>query len=156
MLNLTITNKQGSILSLAPLLDTSGNVLVLQPKGNKGDEKTIDEETANHEIVERICKAGWAYVRPAHNVAAQPPQEPPASPPDETPPAPPAETPPAPEPAPPSEPAPLPEPEAVVVMPPAAVEAPAEETKPPFETSLPVETSMSSETPTPPKSGRRR
>ncbi len=152
MSNKTITNKQSSIVSLAPLLDTSGNELVLQPKGRKGDEKTIDAETAEHEIVARIRKAGWAEVRDAHSAALQPKQQSPAAaePPPPAPPAPPApvEEPPAP--------APEPEPEATQVMPPTEVEALVEETKPPFETELPVETSWSSETPTPPKSGRRR
>jgi hypothetical protein len=148
MPNLTITNKQSSILSLAPLLDTAGDVLVLQPKGSKGDEKPIDEETANHEIVERICKAGWATVRAVS--AAQPSQEPPA-------PAPVAATPPpAPEPAPAPVPEPAPLPEPTMEMPKDVVEALVEETKPPIETSMPVETSTSSETPTPPSRSRRR
>lgn len=70
MQNKIITNKQGSIVALAPLLDAAGNALVLQPKGTKGDEREITTETAEDEIIERVKKAGWVSVRA---LAATPP-----------------------------------------------------------------------------------
>lgn len=80
MKNQIITNKQGSIVALAPLLDATGNVLVLQPKGAKGDAREITATVANDEIIKRVEKAGWVYLRladttpaPNNSVSAAPP-----------------------------------------------------------------------------------
>jgi hypothetical protein len=141
MSNYIITNKQGSNMTLAPLLDTAGNALVLAPKGTQGDEREIDAETAAHEIIERVRLAGWVTVRP---IAVTAPQNEPAAPPPT----------PEPPPAPAPEPAPEPEPEPVVTAP----EAPpvTDDAKPaePAEPVIPTETSSSSETPMPPKRRR--
>lgn len=117
-MNKLITNKQVSIVALAPLLDASGNALVLKPKGTKGDECEITEETAEDEIVKRVEKAGWVRVRPVGGEpASAPPKAPPAPPP------------------PPSEPpavvAPPPAPEATQVMPVDEVATLVEQTKSP-------------------------
>jgi hypothetical protein len=77
MSNFTITNKQVSILTLSPLRDESGAALVLHPKGQKGDTKEISAETAEHEIVARVKKAGWVSLAPV-GVAAAAPALPPA------------------------------------------------------------------------------
>lgn len=145
MPNHRITNKQGSNMTLAPLLDVEGNALVLAPKGTKGDEKEIDAETAENEIVTRMKTAGWVDVRPVHH-HHQPAQHKAEEPP---PPPPPAPEPKAEEPPPP--PAPEPEP-----MPPPPAPEPAPEPVAPFETTLPTETSTSSETSTPPSKPKRR
>ncbi len=128
MPNHRITNKQGSNMTLAPLLDVEGNALVLAPKGTKGDEKEIDAETAENEIVTRMKTAGWVDVRPLHHQPAQHAPEPP--------------------------PAPEPEPKAEALPPPPP--APEPEPAAPFETTLPTETSTSSETSTPPAKPKRR
>lgn len=136
MSNHRITNKQGSNMTLSPLLDVEGNALVLAPKGTKGDAKEIDAETAASEIVERMKAAGWVGVSP---IVANPPQQAPAPrapTPEPLPPPPPAPPPKA------EEPPPAPvvvQPEATQVMPPAEVEKLVEETKAPesFETTTP-------------------
>jgi hypothetical protein len=73
MSNFTITNKQGSILTLSPLRDEYGTALVLHPKGQKGDSKEISAETAEHEIVARVKKAGWITLAPVGVAAAAAP-----------------------------------------------------------------------------------
>jgi hypothetical protein len=113
MSNFTITNKQGSILSLSPLQDENGVALVLHPAGSQGASKTISAETAEHEIVERVKKANWVSVTAVGAVAA-PKAAVVAPPPPPAPPAPVAVT-----------------PEATQVMPPAEVETLVERTKEP-------------------------
>jgi len=96
--NYIITNKQHSIMDLAPLRDVSGHVLTFRPKGTPGDSKEVDEATVDSEIVERVYKAGWIDIK--HKAPPQPsvtPGTPPAPPaPVVTPPAPPPPPPPAP------------------------------------------------------------
>src|SRR3989304_7548772 len=90
MSNFRITNKQGSILSLSPLLDEHGVALVLLPKGQTGDAKVISAETAAHEIVDRVKKAGWVSLTPVGGATAAPPapSKPAALPPPPPPPVP--------------------------------------------------------------------
>jgi hypothetical protein len=90
MSNQKITNKLGSVLTLAPLLDDYGHALVLQPKGAKGDTKEISAETAAHEIISRVKKANWVSLSPAGAApAASPPSPAPSKPAPAAPPLPP-------------------------------------------------------------------
>lgn len=72
MSNQIITNKLSSVLTLAPLHDEYGVVLVLQPKGTKGDSKEISAETAEHEIILRVRKASWVSLAPVGASQATP------------------------------------------------------------------------------------
>lgn len=80
MSNFIISNKQGSNVSLAPLHDTRGHMLVLRPRGKPGDSKEIDADTAHGEIVERVVKAGWVSIAPVGLTPAATPPVPPAPP----------------------------------------------------------------------------
>lgn len=72
MQNQIITNKQGSIVELSPLQDAHGAALVLRPRGEKGDTREITAETAGHEIIERVVKAGWVSLRGVTNTPPAP------------------------------------------------------------------------------------
>jgi hypothetical protein len=89
MQNQTLTNLQPSVINMGPLKDAHGDILVLQPKGKKGDSKEVSAEVAGSEIVDRIKKAGWVTVGPVAPVATAPVAPTPPKPPSkvrETPP----------------------------------------------------------------------
>lgn len=85
MQNQIITNTQPSVLDMSPLHDAHGNVLVLKPKGQKGDSKEISGEVATSEIVGRVKKAKWVTL----SAVPSAPSAPAAPPPVVVPPAPP-------------------------------------------------------------------
>lgn len=97
MSNSIIKNTQVSRVDLTPVRDAFGTLVVLSPKGTKGDSREVTAEAANDDIVQRVKKAGWISVTPV------------------------GATPPAPEPVPVAP----PKPEPVVVAPPAPVPTPA-------------------------------
>ena len=70
MSNSIITNKQASILDLSPLRDTAATVIVLRPKGSKGDSCVVSQETADSEVAARARTAGWIEIAAAGTDAA--------------------------------------------------------------------------------------
>lgn len=64
MSNLIIRNTQASTLDLTPMRDVFDVIVVLRPKGAKGDSREISAETAEHETVARVKKAGWISLEP--------------------------------------------------------------------------------------------
>jgi hypothetical protein len=109
----TVTNKQMSVLDLSPLRDTADVVVVLRPRGTAGASCIVSAETAESDVLQRVKKAGWVDVAPAHAAAPAPIKAPAPAPVKaaEPAPAPVKAAEPAPAPVKAAEPAPAPEPE---------------------------------------------
>jgi outer membrane biosynthesis protein TonB len=80
MSNLIIKNTQASTLDLTPMRDVFDVIVVLRPAGTKGDSREISEETASHEIVERVMKARWVSLEAVDTGAPSAPTEVPRTP----------------------------------------------------------------------------